>query len=150
MNHIAFLWRIQLARDQFMVLLPIHFVFSQILYIVFSQVLHIQFCQVLSYFIGFIQMSQFNIKHGSLNLVHSRIPTLVIEYVFAGTSVIAQCPDYFSQFFIICGYGTRIAQSTQVLAGIKTVGGSIAQTSCPLAVFTVDATVRLCIVFKKQ
>ena len=95
-------------------------------------------------------MLQFYIKHGCLNLIHSRIPSLVIKNIFPGTSIIAQRPDYLSQIIVIRGHGTRITQCTQILTRIKAVSGSSAQTSRPLAVFTIDAAMRLRIVFKQQ
>ena len=53
------------------------------------------------------------------------IDTLIFKIKSAGSSIIVEGSDSLCQFFIIGCHGTRIAQCSQVLAWVETMGAGI-------------------------
>src|SRR5574344_1729839 len=94
-----------------------------------------------------IQIVEFHTEYSCLQFIHPAIFSNVIKYIFLRTAIISQCPDYLCQFLVIRGHRTGITQCTQVLAWIKTVSCSIAQTTCTLR--SESTTVCLCIILKE-
>ena len=74
-----------------------------------------------------VGMSQLYIEHSCLNLIHPGIDTLIFKIKSAGSSIIVEGSDSLSQLFVIGCHGTGIAQCSQVLAWVETVGASISQ-----------------------
>ena len=66
-------------------------------------------------------------ENSGLDLVHSAVATFVIEDVFARRAVIADGLDYLSQFVVISGDSTCIAESSEVLCGVERVSTCITE-----------------------
>ena len=105
-----------------------------------------------------IKMTQLDVEDGGLQFVDTRVATQIVVHVFLMTSVIAQGTNDISQFVIVSGHGTSIAQCTQVLAWIERVSGSMAKGASSFKVkvnsekfylFLEHAAVGLCVVLDK-
>ena len=68
---------------------------------------------------------QLDAEHGSLELFHSRIESLIIVFVFAHPAIVAEGSDDLCQLPVVGGDGSCIAQCAQVLARIEAVSGCI-------------------------
>ena len=75
-------------------------------------------------------MTEFHIKDGSLQLIHTRVTPHVVVDVFMFAAVVSKSTNHDSQIVVIGGYGTSIAKGTKILARIERVGGGIAKGAC--------------------
>ena len=92
-----------------------------------------------------IQILEFYIQYGRLDLVHAAVFSFIFKQIFCLASVVAQCAHLFGQFVIIGGHSSGVAQCPQVFPGIERVGGSIAQRT--RTAVAISASVGLSIVF---
>ena len=98
---------------------------------------------VLATLVGCVEMGQFGEKDGSLDFVDARVATQIAEDVMTRRAVIAKGSNDISQFSIIGGDGTGIAQCAKVLARIEAMGGSRAKRTGPcVSRFSRDESMR--------
>ena len=100
----------------------------------------VKISQRLSFGIILVQIVQFHVEHRRIEFRHAAVDALVFKHIFSFATVITQSPYNLSQFAVVCSYRPRIAESTQVLTGVKAVSSCIAQRtrfcSLPFAALT--------------
>ena len=57
-----------------------------------------------------IEVTQFYTKHGSLNLIQTAVAPSILEDILLLRAIVGQCTYSNSQFGIVSGHGTTIAQ----------------------------------------
>ena len=82
---------------------------------------------LLATLICLIKMAQFHIKDSGLEFIDTRVAAQIVVDIFLMTAIIAQSHHDSSQFVIVSGHSTSIAESAKVLAWIETVTSSIAK-----------------------
>lgn len=74
-----------------------------------------------------IQVTQFDVKDGSLQFVDARVAALVVEDVLAGRTVIAEGTNHGGQVVVIGSHSTGIAEGTEVFGRIEGVTSGMAE-----------------------
>ena len=72
-----------------------------------------------------IEVTEFHVKHGSLQLINATIAALIKMDVLLTTSVIGDGPDDLCQIVIIGSDSPCITKGAEILAGVKTMAGGI-------------------------
>jgi hypothetical protein len=74
-----------------------------------------------------IEVAEFHVEHGSLQFVDAAVAALVEVDVLLTAAVIGDGADDFCQIVIIGGDSPGVAEGAEVLAGVETVAGGIAE-----------------------
>ena len=77
--------------------------------------------------IPFIEILQLHRKDSGLNLIHTTISANIVEDIFAGAAVIAECLDGSSEGLVVGCDGTGITKGSEILRRIEAVSCSIAE-----------------------
>ena len=75
-----------------------------------------------------IQPRELHVEHGRLHLVHARVATTMAEHILPAAPVVAQQAHHLRQPFVVRRHRPGIAECPEVLRGIETVAGRIAQS----------------------